>query len=725
MRTTPYHPGVLRWGVACLLLLLSVMIAAPARAVDLTITSGQDISLDGELNFDIVNIGSGGKLRLAAGSRLTCYRLFLSGRLIISGDVSIVVKYHEVAPAGVLYAMVVQSYASIETDYYAAEGHFARAADGADGADGPDGGYAGIPGGNGADGRDGYSLSLFVDGDIDVTGEFGIYLRGEDGGHGGDGGDGGKGVGGNCGLQAQPGGPAGNGGKAGRGGKGGSLNFVCLGKITSTSAGGWKPRWAIDGGYGGSGGNGGKGGHGGWGNNCSPDPLCKLCSSDANGGLPGLGGDNGRGGDGGTLYLGANRVEKYTTGGRIWLGGGQGGQNSMSGEGGRGPVTDFWGSYDEDGERYYCTCGHGISQMGGEGRASDVGGGGGAAKIVVPCGMSGFDSSATLTVQANGGLGCRGIGAGKLCQLHPSYYGVDGAEYNDSAVGGLGGSITVNSGHVEYLTLQAGGGQGGHGSNGGNLWSSGDWDCSTPGGSGGKGGQGGPGGNGGTISVIADDIAASTTGTAAGGVGGLGGLGGYAPEPLCYRGDAGKVGVTGDDGIYAQTVGEAFSAQLSASPSIALPGGVVQYTVGVTAKNNETGVTVSLPLPAHTIFVDASAGYNLNGGTLSWNIGDLSSCQLKSFWVRLRMGANLQGGDVVSAQALAARSIGAADMSDASEVTTKSDGFGLRDAILALKIMAKISTAGYDVDSAVDVDGDHKIGLPEAIYILQKISGER
>ncbi|MCE5264944.1 MAG: DUF11 domain-containing protein [Deltaproteobacteria bacterium] len=185
-------------------------------------------------------------------------------------------------------------------------------------------------------------------------------------------------------------------------------------------------------------------------------------------------------------------------------------------------------------------------------------------------------------------------------------------------------------------------------------------------------------------------------------------------------------GVSGDDGVYEpQTVGEAFSAQLSASPSIALPGAVVQYTVGVMAKNNETGVTVSLPLPAHTTFVEASAGYSLNGGTVSWNVGDLSACQLRSFGVRLQMGVNLAGGEAVSAQAMAARSSGAADLSDTSEVMIKSDGLGLRDAILALKIMAKLSTAGYDVASAIDVDGDHKIGLPEALYILQKLSEER
>ncbi|MEA3486082.1 MAG: dockerin type I domain-containing protein [Thermodesulfobacteriota bacterium] len=47
----------------------------------------------------------------------------------------------------------------------------------------------------------------------------------------------------------------------------------------------------------------------------------------------------------------------------------------------------------------------------------------------------------------------------------------------------------------------------------------------------------------------------------------------------------------------------------------------------------------------------------------------------------------------------------------------------LADAIIALKIMTGINSS--ESHSGADVNGDGKIGLSEAIYILQKVSGVR
>ena len=52
----------------------------------------------------------------------------------------------------------------------------------------------------------------------------------------------------------------------------------------------------------------------------------------------------------------------------------------------------------------------------------------------------------------------------------------------------------------------------------------------------------------------------------------------------------------------------------------------------------------------------------------------------------------------------------------------------LADAILALQALSGVNPIGIRADytaSGVDVNNDGKIGLPEVIYILQKVAGMR
>ena len=46
----------------------------------------------------------------------------------------------------------------------------------------------------------------------------------------------------------------------------------------------------------------------------------------------------------------------------------------------------------------------------------------------------------------------------------------------------------------------------------------------------------------------------------------------------------------------------------------------------------------------------------------------------------------------------------------------------LADAILALKVASGVDTAGENVTVDADVNGDGKIGLEEAIYVLQAVA---
>lgn len=52
-------------------------------------------------------------------------------------------------------------------------------------------------------------------------------------------------------------------------------------------------------------------------------------------------------------------------------------------------------------------------------------------------------------------------------------------------------------------------------------------------------------------------------------------------------------------------------------------------------------------------------------------------------------------------------------------------GVGLDDAILSLKIGAGLNTSGQTIDMGAEIGGDGKIGLPEAVYVLQKAAGMR
>jgi len=46
----------------------------------------------------------------------------------------------------------------------------------------------------------------------------------------------------------------------------------------------------------------------------------------------------------------------------------------------------------------------------------------------------------------------------------------------------------------------------------------------------------------------------------------------------------------------------------------------------------------------------------------------------------------------------------------------------LKDAVLTLKMLAQLGLEGYTVYKDADTNGNGKIGLEEAIYILQYIS---
>jgi hypothetical protein len=60
--------------------------------------------------------------------------------------------------------------------------------------------------------------------------------------------------------------------------------------------------------------------------------------------------------------------------------------------------------------------------------------------------------------------------------------------------------------------------------------------------------------------------------------------------------------------------------------------------------------------------------------------------------------------------------------STGGDVNGDSDVLGLADAIVALKVVARMKPTVY---KDADVNGDKKIGLPEAIYILQVLAGLR
>ncbi len=54
------------------------------------------------------------------------------------------------------------------------------------------------------------------------------------------------------------------------------------------------------------------------------------------------------------------------------------------------------------------------------------------------------------------------------------------------------------------------------------------------------------------------------------------------------------------------------------------------------------------------------------------------------------------------------------------------DGSGditLSDAILALQVISGLDPSGLDL--AVEIDGDDRIGTAEALFVLQKLAGER
>ncbi|ADV68582.1 beta strand repeat-containing protein [Deinococcus maricopensis] len=71
-------------------------------------------------------------------------------------------------------------------------------------------------------------------------------------------------------------------------------------------------------------------------------------------------------------------------------------------------------------------------------------------------------------------------------------------------------------------------------------------------------------------------------------------------------------------------------------PAFASPGQPVTYTLVVTnGGTNVTGTTVTVPLPAGTTFVSASAGGSVSGGTVTWTLGALAPTETRTLTLTL------------------------------------------------------------------------------------------
>ena len=119
--------------------------------------------------------------------------------------------------------------------------------------------------------------------------------------------------------------------------------------------------------------------------------------------------------------------------------------------------------------------------------------------------------------------------------------------------------------------------------------------------------------------------------------------------------DLQSVDGTGQASI-STTVGEGVSMQSAVTYDTAAvsPGGTVTYTVSFENNGNETatGVTVRVPIPSGTVYVDGSAtGAVLSGGYLVWTIGQMDPGESGQLSFQLDVSTLLDAGDSIEVTA--------------------------------------------------------------------------
>ncbi|MFK2890374.1 hypothetical protein ISS98_04485 [Dyella flagellata] len=379
----------------------------------------------------------------------------------------------------------------------------------------PGNGANGGAGGTGASGGAGVSGSALRVANTGIV----VGGLGGAGGRGGAGSGGGKyvgspfssssaavGIGGTAGL----GGAGANGGNGGNGGAG--INTTGVSTLVNTSA--------IKGGMGGYAGAGGRGGNGG-------QILAPLRGGIVSGNSGNTGEAGGTGGSGGAGVTGAS----FNLQNSGLIEGGYGRQGGHGGEGG-------------SGSGFYSPITSGNAGSGGAGGAAGAGGVGGNA---VEGSQFTFSNTGTASGGNGGGGGYGGSGGygGRVGAVNDVTG--KGANAGAGAIGGAGGAAV--SGNYFTATndgsLTGGvGGYGGHGGSGG----SGGWSTSSLGGiagNGGSGGNGAAGGHGGA-GVIGIGFTFTNNKNVSGGTGGVAGIAGLKG----FAGDTvgSTVGENGNDG---------------------------------------------------------------------------------------------------------------------------------------------------------------------------------
>ena len=93
-----------------------------------------------------------------------------------------------------------------------------------------------------------------------------------------------------------------------------------------------------------------------------------------------------------------------------------------------------------------------------------------------------------------------------------------------------------------------------------------------------------------------------------------------------------------------------FTLTKTDAPDPVAAGSNITYTLGYqnTGTSNATGVVLSDPLPANTVFVSATAGGTLAAGVVTWNIGAVSAGGSGSVQLVVRVNSPLANGTVIT-----------------------------------------------------------------------------